>query len=248
LGPVLFLLHINDLIRNIFDAEVILFTDDTNILIQADDENVIQQKINRRMDILYNRFYTNGLLISTEKSIAMSFHSSQNKNPVKLQIRFNNTDINYSPEIKFLGIHLTESLKWEAHIRVLCSKMNKSLHMLQSLRHSTSTKLWRNMYFAHIHSHVRYWIIFGGNSGESQKVFKLQKKAIGLTSNVTRNISCREWFEAWNIPMVHCVYIMETICNVKENLEKFNQNLNNHNYNTHQRKNLSSYILQNSGV
>jgi hypothetical protein len=38
--------------------------------------------------------------------------------------------------------------------------------------------------------------------------------------------------------MVHCVYIMETICYVKENVEKFNQHLNNHNYNTCQRNNL----------
>jgi hypothetical protein len=113
LGPVLFLLYINDLTRNILDAEVVLFVDDTNILIQADDENVMQQKINRTMNTLYNWFYTNGLVINTEKSIAMSFHSCQNKNPVQPQIRFNNININYSSEIKFLGIHLMESLKWE---------------------------------------------------------------------------------------------------------------------------------------
>jgi hypothetical protein len=82
LGPVLFLLYINDLTRNIFDAEVVLLADDTSILIQADDENVMQQKINRRMDTLYNWFYTDRLVINTEKSIAMSFHSCQNKNPV----------------------------------------------------------------------------------------------------------------------------------------------------------------------
>ena len=82
LGPVLFLLYINDLTRNIFDAEVALLADDTSILIQADDENVMQQKINRTMDTLYNWFYTDQLVINTEKSIAVSFHSCQNKNPL----------------------------------------------------------------------------------------------------------------------------------------------------------------------
>jgi hypothetical protein len=88
-------------------------------------------------------------------------------------------------------------------------------------------------------------IILGGNSRENQRVFKLQKKAIRLMSNVSRNITCREWFKRWKILAVNCVHIMETICYVKENLEKFNQNLNNHNYDTRQRKNLLSYILQN---
>jgi hypothetical protein len=138
LGSVLFLLYINDLTRNILDAEVVLFADGTSILIQADDENIMQQKINRTMDALYNWFYTNELVINTEKSIAVSFPSCQNKNPIQLQIRFNNININYSSEIKFLGVHLMESLKWEVHIRVLCSKLNKSLYMLHSLKYSTS--------------------------------------------------------------------------------------------------------------
>jgi hypothetical protein len=64
-------------------------------------------------------------------------------------------------------------------------------------------------------------------------------------SNVSRNISCREWFKRWNILTVCSVYIMETICYVKENLEKFNQNLNNNNYDTHQWKKSLSYVLQN---
>jgi hypothetical protein len=119
------------------------------------------------------------------------------------------TAINYSSEIKFLGIHFKESLKWEADIRVLCSNLNKSLYMLQSLKYSTSSKLWRNMYFVNFHSNTRYGSFFWGNNGEGQSVFKLQNKAISLMSNVSRNISCREWFKRWNILTVHCVYIME---------------------------------------
>jgi hypothetical protein len=155
---------------------VLLFADDTNILIQVEDENVIQLKINRTMNTLYKWFYTNVLVINTEKSAAMSFQSWQNKNPIEPQIRFNKMDITYTSEIKFLRIHLIESLKREAHIKALCSKLNKSLYMLQSLKYSTSIKLWRSMYFAHFHSYIMYRIIFWGNSGERQKVFKLQKR------------------------------------------------------------------------
>jgi hypothetical protein len=102
----------------------------------------------------------------------MSFHSWQNKNPIKPQIRFDKLDITYTSEIKFLRIHLMESLKWEAHIKALCSKLNKSLYMLQALKYSASIKLWRSMYFAHFHLYIRYGIIYWGKS----KNFQTAKK------------------------------------------------------------------------
>jgi hypothetical protein len=57
LGPVLFLLYISDLTKHILDAEVMLFADDTNILIQAEDENGVQLKINRTV------LYTIGFIL-----------------------------------------------------------------------------------------------------------------------------------------------------------------------------------------
>jgi hypothetical protein len=133
LGPVLFLLYINYLTTNILEAEAVLFADDTNILIQAEDGKVLEQKIpvSSTMEVLYNWFDTNGLVINTEKSIALSFHTLQNKIPLKPGIIFNNRDVNYSTETKFLGLHLTECLKWEAHIRYLSIKLNKSFYVPQ---------------------------------------------------------------------------------------------------------------------
>jgi hypothetical protein len=98
LGPVLFLLYINDLTTNVLEAEMVLFADDTNILIQAEDGKVLEQKINSTMEVLYNWFDRSGLVINTEKSIALSFHTWQNNIPLKPRIIFNNRDVNYSTE------------------------------------------------------------------------------------------------------------------------------------------------------
>jgi hypothetical protein len=101
LDPVLFLLYINDLTTNILEAETVLFVDDTNILIQTENGKVLEQKINSTMEVLYNLFDTNGLVINTKKSIALSFHTWQNKIPLKPRIIFNNRDVNYSTEKNF---------------------------------------------------------------------------------------------------------------------------------------------------
>ena len=73
MDPVLFLLY--NLTTNILEAETLFFADDTNFLIQAEDGKVLEQKINSTMEVLYNWFVTNGLVINTEKSIALSFHT-----------------------------------------------------------------------------------------------------------------------------------------------------------------------------
>jgi hypothetical protein len=52
LGPELFLLYINDFTTNVLEAETVLFADDTNILIQAEDGKVLEQKISSTMEVL----------------------------------------------------------------------------------------------------------------------------------------------------------------------------------------------------
>ena len=56
-------------------------------------------------------FHAKGLVINTEKTIAMSFDTLQNKSSLRLKIRFAIIDIKYKYETKFLGLHLTENLK-----------------------------------------------------------------------------------------------------------------------------------------
>jgi hypothetical protein len=169
-------IYINDLTTNILEAETVLFADNTNILIQAEDGKVLEHKIISTMEVLYNWFDTNGLVKNTEKSIALSFHTWQNKIPLKPRIMFNNRDVNYSTEAKFLCLHLTECLKWEAHIRYLSIKLNKSFFVLQSLKYTTGTNIWRSMYFAHFYSYERYGVIFGGNYGKAKKFLSFKRE------------------------------------------------------------------------
>jgi hypothetical protein len=70
-------------------------------------------------------FYKNNLLLNTEKTKVVSFHTTQNRNPLKPQVTFNNTDIGYKSELKFLGIYITENLKSNVQVRHLSQKLSK---------------------------------------------------------------------------------------------------------------------------
>jgi hypothetical protein len=79
LGPKLFSLYINDLPLNIMGLKIVLFADDSNILVSETNMNNLQCKLNNVMNELQTWFTWNNLVVNVEKTQAMSFHTAQNK-------------------------------------------------------------------------------------------------------------------------------------------------------------------------
>jgi hypothetical protein len=126
LGPILFLLYINDLLLNIKEARIVLFADDTNMLVTAEKGQNMQKKINKVISELGGWFNANNFMLNTKKTIAMAFHNRQERDLMKSQIKFDKTEVAYRFETKFLGIHVREHMDWNAHIAFLSLKLNKA--------------------------------------------------------------------------------------------------------------------------
>jgi hypothetical protein len=117
LGPLLFLLYINDITENVLGPKLVLFVDDTNLITGKDEHD--QHKIINVMKWLEIWFQKNNLKINTEKIIAMSFHSKQVRFSPRPQTTFTNIKITYQSELRFLEICIMENLTWGAHARSL---------------------------------------------------------------------------------------------------------------------------------
>jgi hypothetical protein len=126
------------------------------------DKDSFQQKINKVTKQLETWFQENNLLINTKKTVAMSFHFNKIRFADRPHIVFNNSEITYSSELRFLGIDITENLKWNIHIQSLCSKLSKSSYIIKSLRGVLSPNMLRSIYFGKFQSLLRYGIICGG--------------------------------------------------------------------------------------
>ena len=173
----------------------------------------------------------------------MVFHIWQNKGVLKPQIIFKGMDIKYKCETEFLGLYLTEDIKWDVHIQNLSYKLNRSYVML-SLKCKTSVNILRSMYFANFHLHLRYGILFCGDDGESKQIFKLHKKVMRLISNVGRDTSCRVLFKTLIILPFPCMFIMGTVCYINMNTGRLEKNSVRHNYNTRHRSDLQSQFCR----
>jgi hypothetical protein len=95
---------------NIQDAKLVIYADDTNILVTDTDKENLQAKLSSVMKQLEAWFLNNHLTVNTTKTVAMSFHLCQSKPPYKVNILLQNTEITYVSEVKFLGMYITEKL------------------------------------------------------------------------------------------------------------------------------------------
>ena len=164
----------------------------------------------------------------------MSFYNKHEVHTVKPKVTINKMELNYITETKFLGIHITESLKWNSHVKVLASKLCKVSFMIKSLRETLSTNMIRNLYFTKFQSLLRFGILlWGGVGGESnKKIFLLQKRVIRVMAGVNSRTSCRQLFKESNILTLSSLYILEVTCFLKRYCQSLELYVNVHNHNT----------------
>ena len=79
----------------------------------------------------------------------------------------------------------------DVHMKNLGSKLNRSYYVMQSLKGKTRVNIFKKYVFCNFHSHLRYGILFKGGDGESNTMFELQKKVMGLISNVGEILPAR---------------------------------------------------------
>ena len=130
LGPLLFSLCVNDLLLNIQDAKLVLFADDINILITNKNIDAVKARLNRLTKQFETWFSNNSLIVNPDKTKAIQFHVHKTCNLVMPKIVFKNAEISYTSEVKFLGINISNNLKWNTHIQILCSNLNKVSYMI----------------------------------------------------------------------------------------------------------------------
>jgi hypothetical protein len=146
-------------VRSIQDVKLVIFADNINILIINQNTDTMQERINMIKKQFQTWFSSNGLIINVNKTSAMLVDCNQTCTLVKPKIFTNNAEICYTSEVKFLGISISNKLKWNSHTQILCSKLNNIFYMITLLRDDLSLFMLRSIYFAIFQPLIRYGII-----------------------------------------------------------------------------------------
>ena len=155
LGPVLFLIYINDFCNITNDGNQILFADDATHFDSDDDYEVVLRRVNRDLRIISDWFLANRLSINIIKSEAMVFsrrHLCFPLNPVILQGK----PIPYNYSFKFLGVILDFRLNWKLHVQRVQSKLSNVCGVLYRIRNKINRSIARTIYLSLGYSYINY--------------------------------------------------------------------------------------------
>ena len=185
LGPLLFLIYINDLHHAIKHSKVYHFADDTNLLNINKSPKQLQKHINFDLKSLYKWLLANKISLNCSKTELIFFRRTGDPPPNFIfKIKMNGHKIIPSLYIKYLGIYLDSNLNGKYHCDLLLPKLKRANGMLCKARHYVPSEELKSLYYAIFSSHLVYGCqIWGQNLDvHTEKVFKLQNRAMRIIS------------------------------------------------------------------
>jgi hypothetical protein len=134
LGPLLFILYINDLSNASRIVEPLIFADDTSICYSHSDPVVLASVLNEALQSISSWMRANKLSVNIDKTDYVIFHSRHKKVSYDISHSFHYKCITRKPKVKFLGFFLDENLTWKPRISHVCKKISKSISIIYRAR------------------------------------------------------------------------------------------------------------------
>ena len=125
LGPLLFLVYVNDIYKAVPDGELKLFADDTNLFLSGPNLQLLEKKANLCLKNMEEWFISNKLAINNDKTFYMVFSGKYSPDNDKLKLFINDKPLNKVSNCKYLGVHVDDSTKWNYHIDYVYNKLIK---------------------------------------------------------------------------------------------------------------------------
>ena len=164
MGPLLFLIFINDL-PNCTDFDVTLFADDTFLSMQSDNLAELQINANKELKKVHDWLVANKLTLNVLKSKFMLLSNKRNinKDNFKLALK-NQKSFERCSSYKYLGVYFDDKLDWKTHVKYVCEKIGKTCGFLSKLRYCANINVLKTVYHALVQSHLQYCNVAWGDA------------------------------------------------------------------------------------
>ena len=171
LGPLLFLIYINNFTNCTDTLDLYLSVDDFNMTI-----------INSELSYVKNWLNTNKLSLNIGKSNFVLFHPPQKKVNTSVKLYINDIPLEEKSDIKYLGIMLDTNLNWKSHVHYISKKIKRSIGILSKIRYHVNLDVLTNLYYALIYPFLIYGIVIWGKIYPTniQPLFLLHKRSIRI--------------------------------------------------------------------
>ena len=219
MGPIIFLLYINDIIDVVPDrSKLVLFADDTSTVNTADSLEELESAVGDTRKVVLDWFESNRLSVNEAKTQTL-----------KCSLR-------YLPEksepVKYLGVCIDSGLTWESHAVQLTKKLNKIIYTIRFLLNITSHEVIMNVYYGYFYPHLKYAILCWGHSAHASQIFGAQRRCMRVIGRLRYMECCRELYKKLKIMTLPCIYIYECLTYLRTNIHEYKKHKDDHLYDT----------------
>lgn len=190
LGPLLFLIYINDLLDSIPNCIIVSHADDTVTLCSEDDWNETAIAMNLSLEQVFQWLVNNQLTINVQKTVYITFANSISTLPDNIQIIINDSVLQNVTHTKYLGVIIDRHLRWREHINDICNRTKYLIFIFAKLKKNLSIKSLITIYYGLFHSIANYGVIGWGSAYESalSPLLMLQKRIIKVIMQSTEQV------------------------------------------------------------
>lgn len=205
LGPLMYIILANDLVKSLKFCSCITFADDTTLYASGNNLKYLYKKVNADLEKLGDWFASNSLTLNADKTKFIIFKPKRKQIGYNGIIKLAGKKIERVKHIKFLGVMIDESLEWNLQVKTVLTRMisgNYSLAMVKNIL-PPSTKLM--IYFSNVHCHLNYALSVWGpllKVRELNKIRKQQNKSIRLIYKVSNRTRLSDFYKKGNILLI----------------------------------------------
>ena len=215
LGPLLFIIYMNDISSASEIFQAVLYADDTSLNATISTRSIANQylntsRINAELNLISKWLACNKLSLNIGKTKFMIFRYPQHSRNTlpKLELSINDTSIEQVNNFDFLGLTISETLSWKPHVDKISMKITKVLAMMRKIKRLVNQSILLKIYNALILSRINYAILCWGY--EHKRIFILQKKALRIIANVKYNSHTDPLYKRFNKLKVKDIFAVQS--------------------------------------
>jgi hypothetical protein len=181
LGPLLFILFINDLPLS-SNFQICLFADDACLSMSDPSIFNLETRVNLELAKISQWFRSNKLCLNYDKTVFMLINNKRQDNSTKFKVCVQGNHINEVKKVKYLGVIFDAKLTWNAHIEKVTNSISKGCWAIARLKPYVNIPTLRTVYYSLIYPHLQYCIICWGSAAQTHlnKIITKHKMAIRI--------------------------------------------------------------------
>lgn len=218
LGPILFIIYINDIFKLKLRGSVICFADDTCINVKAGTWSELFKIAESDINLIKQWTDFNLLTMNISKTNYLTYSLNKKGQPKNLEIRIKDSDhvLTKVSEITYLGVIIDENLKWQSQISKTITRIRRTIYKFRELRKYLNTQILRQVYYAIIQSVLQYAISAWGGANFTliQQLERTLQILIRVALRKNRRYSSNLLYSEFNVPTINITYKRSLLAHV----------------------------------